>query len=74
MSSFSSQWPILKNRAARLWRETDAAEMDRLDGSRDAFVDYLSVRHDLTKAEAHDTVETWLLTITDEELRLTAAE
>ena len=54
-------WSAFVEAIGTRWPRTDATEIVAIDGDRNRFEAYLSETHDLTRAEAREDVETWLM-------------
>lgn len=57
----ADNWPAFVQVISNRWPRTDAVELETLDGDRERFESYLSSAHDLTRAEAREEIETWLV-------------
>lgn len=49
--------PVISDR----WPRTDETEIEAIDGDRERFEIHLSSSHDLTRAEAREEIESWLM-------------
>ncbi len=56
-----SAWHDLVDLILAQWPEASADRVMSLAGDRDAFTDYIADRHDLTRAEASDAIEIWMI-------------
>ena len=59
--SLSSIWPHLRIQLGDRFRHLDPTALTRLRGDRAKLVLYLAETHDLTTAEANDTLDDWLM-------------
>jgi hypothetical protein len=60
-TAFQTNWPLVIERIVGLWPETDRETLKRLNGSYDEFAAYLARVHHLTRAEACEVIEGWLV-------------
>ncbi|KPP91193.1 MAG: hypothetical protein HLUCCA08_17860 [Rhodobacteraceae bacterium HLUCCA08] len=58
-----ADWPRIAHRLCRDFRHLEEAALRRFRGDRDKLVIYLADTHDLTLAEAAETLEDWLLRV-----------
>ncbi len=56
-----SAWDQLGERIQDNWPETRSDDLMRIAGDRSNFADYLARAHDLTRAEAGEAIDDWLL-------------
>ena len=56
-----ANWPSFLGRIERRWPRTDENDLIEIDGDRSRFATYLSRVHDLTRSEANEEIETWLM-------------
>ena len=54
-------WPAFLDRIEQRWPQTDQNELLNIDGDRSRFTQYLSKVHDLTRNEANEEIEDWLV-------------
>lgn len=54
-------WPAFLDRIEQRWPQTDQNDLLRIDGDRRSFADYLSRVHELTRMEAEEDIEDWLV-------------
>jgi hypothetical protein len=54
-------WPAFLGRIEQRWPATDERDLMDIDGDRTRFVDYLAQTSDLTRVEANEEVEAWLI-------------
>ena len=57
----AENWPAFVEVISNRWARTDAAKLAAMDGNRERLEAHLSASHDLTRAEAHDEIESWLM-------------
>ena len=57
----AANWPAFVEVISNRWPRTDENDLLAIAGNRERFEEYLSKAHDLTRAEAQDEVESWLM-------------
>lgn len=57
----AENWSAFVEAISNRWPRTDEIELTAIDGDRERFEEYLSTAHDLTRAEAQEEIETWLM-------------
>ena len=57
----AENWPAFVEVIATRWPQTDEAELAAIDGDHERLEAHLSASHDLTRAEARDEIESWLM-------------
>ena len=57
----AQNWPAFVESIEQRWPQTDETDLLDIDGDRRRFTSYLSKVHDLTRNEANEEIETWLM-------------
>ena len=57
----AENWPAFVEVISNRWPRTDEAKLAAMDGDRERLEAHLSASHDLTRAEACDEIESWLM-------------
>ena len=57
----AQNWPAFFDRIEQRWPQTDESDLIDIDGDRRRFTSYLSKVHDLTRNEANEEIEAWLM-------------
>ena len=57
----AANWPAAVRVISNRWPRTAETELEAIDGDRERFETHLSSTHDLTRAEAHEEVDNWLI-------------
>jgi hypothetical protein len=57
----AASWPSFVQVISSRWSRLDPAKLAEMNGDRDRFEAHLSSSHDLTRAEAREAVEVWLI-------------
>ena len=57
----AENWPAFVEVICNRWPRTDEVELTAINGDRERLEAHLSSAHDLTRAEAQDEIESWLM-------------
>ena len=63
----AENWPAFVDPIERRWPETQGKDLLAIGGDRRRFTSYLSKVHDLTRNEANEVIESWLVASAPEE-------
>ncbi len=63
-------WPAFVPAIEQRWPATDEADLLGIDGDRRSFVDYLAKVNELTREEANEAVEVWLMGSVPSDVRM----